>query len=200
MKNQLFISQLIGDVLFPILGFLLWDWSLYFILIFVLLDLLCDLVVTHFKANKIAQFQGAKSKFPFSLSLIAIALFALTLSTIHFLVFTHVPAINFAKELVAFWNYQDMGLPQGYLLLPLLILMSIQQYRLEFSMPAMYRKQVQKEVWKNHFTSYWFLLAFAGIGIGLVTLLQVNETILVCFLLLVLILRTVSTRFLQPAR
>lgn len=194
MKNQLFVLQLGGDLIFPLLGYFLWDWSLYFILLFLILDMLCTLVVTHLKARKIKLYQSEKS-FPFGKSALSIILLCVTLFLLHLMMIFHKPTINFPKEMIAFWNYKDMGIAQGYFLAPLLIVMSWQLYKIEFLMPALYRTQSQKTLWKQHYFSYCWLMAYAGIGIGQIVLLQVNELVLFIVLCLVLLTRAISSRF-----
>lgn len=194
MINQLFIAELASNLLFPILGYFFWDWTIYFILLFLLLDLLCDLIVTHYKARKIILFQGGTS-FDVVKSIMAIVLFLITMFLFHLVIYFFQEDVNFGKEIIAFWNLKDLGIAQGYFLLPLLIVVSIQQYKIGFQMPALYRTMKQTTLWKNHFKSYFWLIAFAGIAIGQVLLLQVSELILFIILCLVLLTRTVSTRF-----
>lgn len=157
--------QLAGDALIPLMGFFLWNWSLYFIVLFYLADLVIDEVFTNLKAGKIKEYNDNKRSSAYwkysSLFLLAVAVFLihLALSLFH-------PGIDFPKEIIAFWNYRDMGIEQGYILLPLLILIAYQRYKVEFLMPARYRDLELNQFWKKHLRSYLALIAGVGLAIG----------------------------------
>jgi len=53
MRVNTKLIQLAGDALIPILGFFFWDWGLYFIVIFYLLDYIVSEILTHLKAKRI---------------------------------------------------------------------------------------------------------------------------------------------------
>ena len=59
--NQKYV-QSFGDALIPILGYFFWNWNLYFIVLFYLLDLIASEVFMYFKSKKILQVQGGKWK------------------------------------------------------------------------------------------------------------------------------------------
>ena len=52
--------QLVSEALIPLLGFFLWEWSLYFILLFYFIDLFIDEVIMHVKSKKIESFHFNK--------------------------------------------------------------------------------------------------------------------------------------------
>jgi hypothetical protein len=56
MKQQAKITQLIGDMAIPIIGFYLWDWSMLFILFFYILDVAISTVFTFVKTISINSF------------------------------------------------------------------------------------------------------------------------------------------------
>jgi hypothetical protein len=44
---------LLSEALIPVLGFFLWDWGLYFILLFYFFDVLAQEIIMHLKSKKI---------------------------------------------------------------------------------------------------------------------------------------------------
>ena len=58
MRIQPKYIQILGDAVIPLLGFFVWNWNIYFILLFYLLDLLVKEVVIHFKSNRIVKFKA----------------------------------------------------------------------------------------------------------------------------------------------
>lgn len=88
------------------------------------------------------------------------------------------PGINFTQEMIAFWEYKDMGIQQGYILLPLLILIAYQRYKLEFLMPAKYRNIKQADLWRNHYKAYLVLIACIGLAIGVAVYFPLPDIVL----------------------
>jgi len=62
MRVQPKYLLLVSDALIPLLGLFVWNWSLYFILLFYLLDLLAREVLTHVKTKGIYKAQGLQKK------------------------------------------------------------------------------------------------------------------------------------------
>ena len=62
MKLNPKIIQVAADAAIPLMGFFLWDWSLYFILLFYLLDLLASEIIAHLSARKIREYNGQKKR------------------------------------------------------------------------------------------------------------------------------------------
>ena len=53
-ERQLYI-QILSNLLIPVLGFWLWNWNLYFIVLFYVLDILSSEVVVYLKSKKIGE-------------------------------------------------------------------------------------------------------------------------------------------------
>ena len=166
MSTRLKHIQLAGDALIPLFGLFIWNWSLYFILIYYLIDLLIGEILVQIKARRIAQCQEKNETwyrsafFSFLLFLSAVFLVHRVMGILH-------PELNFLSEFVAFWTYKELGIEQGYLLVPILILAAVQKYRFEFLMTGRYRTLQLKDLWKAHFMQYPLIIA--GSGIALVT-------------------------------
>jgi hypothetical protein len=177
MTKRMRYIQLAGDALIPLLGFFWWNWSLYFIILFYIADLIIGEVVTHIKARKIADFQQ-EGKFSFSNSLISVFLLLTAILLVHFGISLFHADLDFLKEMIAFWEYKDMGIQQGYILLPLLILIAYQRYKLEFLMPARYRNMSSNMLWRNQYRVYLALIAGAGLAIGSAVFFPLSDLVL----------------------
>lgn len=151
-----------SDALIPVLGFFLWDWSLYFILLFYFLDLIGREVVLHFKSHKIIETQGfPKPKDYLKTALSSAGHLMIVIAGSHMVLsFLH-PQIDFFDEMQRFWNYEEWGIKQGPLLLPLIGLAVYSQYRGQFLMRGKDRVTPIVGLWKQHFLAYRIM--FVGI-------------------------------------
>ena len=57
MNQRVKYVQLFTEALIPLLGFFMWDWGLYFILLFYFIDITTDEVFSHLKSKKIVAFK-----------------------------------------------------------------------------------------------------------------------------------------------
>lgn len=180
MKIQPKYIQLIGDAVIPLLGFFLWNWSLYFIILFYIIDLILAEVIIHLKTNKTLQQRvSEKHSFWFQQGLLSTFLFGVNCVLIHFAIRLLHPNIDFVKEALAFWSYKDMGIEQGYILLPILILVAYQKYKMEFLMPGLYKTIDLKELWKGQHKTAIILLAFIGLAFGIFSFITPPEWLLI---------------------
>lgn len=170
--------QVAGDALIPIAGYFFWNWGLYFILLYYLIDQVANEVFYHIKAKKINQFHAGKEKSNWIRKgfLSGILLLAVTV-LIHLTMLLIQPEINFLAEMRTFWEYKDFGIAQGYLLLPLIILVGFQRYKLEFIMPAKFRILNQATLWKPHIMALYMLLACVALAFGISSLVVMPELV-----------------------
>jgi hypothetical protein len=166
MKNQK-IMQLIADAIIPVLGFFWWNWSLYFIVLFYLLDYFSNEVFLHFKSNKIVAYQAIEKREWVKKGGLSFLLFVCAIFLIHLVMKSISPNIEFLKELISFWNYKDMGIEQGYILLPLIAIVGYQRFKMEFILPKRFQTISLLEVWKPHLTGHLILIGFIAFVIGL---------------------------------
>ncbi len=161
--------QLFSEAFIPLLGFFLWDWGLYFILLFYIIDVFANELVIHLKSRKTTDYQIEESNKAtwFKNSLISIFLIALMIILIHLVMWSIQPEINFLLEVKEFWNYTELGIKQGYVLLPLLFFVGYQQYRMQFLAGAKYRKTILRDLWKKHLQSFIVVIGFSGLVFGL---------------------------------
>ncbi len=169
--------QLIGDAIIPLAGALFFDWSLYFILIFYCIDLLASEVILHLKSKKTIEFRGINVKKWRQQGLKSGLLLILALLLIHLGVFFIQLGIDFSTELIDFMAYEEMGIQQGYILVPLIAFSAYQLYRMTFLMPARFRTITLDEIWHPHRTSLLIIIGFSGLVIGLSQLIIFHELV-----------------------
>lgn len=183
MQQQKYI-QLFADALLPLLGFFFWHWNLYFIVLFYLIDALGAMVFTHIEADKIQTIQKNGNQAWLIFGGISTTLFFIVLVVIHLLMLKIQPEIQFIKELIAFWQYEDMGFAQGYLLIPLLVFAGYQRYKMEFLIPKMAERIQMKTHWKKQVNSYSLLLLALLLTFGLTHFVVFTQTVYVSALII----------------
>lgn len=183
MQQQKYI-QLFADALLPLLGFFFWHWNLYFIVLFYLIDALGAMVFTHIEANNIQTIQKNGNQAWLIFGGISTTLFFIVLVVIHLLMLKIQPEIQFKNELIAFWQYEDMGFAQGYLLIPLLVFAGYQRYKMEFLIPKMAERIQMKTHWKKQVNSYSLLLLALLLTFGLTHFVVFTQTVYVSALII----------------
>lgn len=186
--------QAAADAAIPLMGFFLWEWSLYFILLFYLLDLFASEIIAHLSARKIREYNGQKIR-DAKQSMISLVLFMVTMFVVHVFVAVAVPGIDFKKEALAFWSYEDMGIAQGYVLIPLVLFVAIQRYRMEFLMRGKFRILQASSFWQQHFQMYFMLIGSVGLVLGLALLASIPE---VFYVLAAVVATTAYTLYFRP--
>ena len=173
--------QLVADALIPLLGLLVWNWSLYFILLFYFFDLISAEIIVHLKSKKTISFQGIAGlkKVWYKWGITSFSFLLLSIVMIHFAVYFISPGIDFKIEALAFWNYEEMGIKQGYILLPLVFFVSYQQYKMTFLMAGRFRNTQLNFLWKKHIIPLILIIAFAGICLGVSWFIQLPEAVYV---------------------
>lgn len=161
MRFQPKYILLVSDAIIPLLGLFVWNWSLYFILLFYLLDLLAREVLTHFKTREIYRAQGLKNTKKWQQKgILSGGLFITVVAAIHGAVWCMQPDIDFLKELQLFWEYEELGIQQGYILVPLIVYAAYAQFRMSFLMTGKAKHVLMDSLWKQHFVA--LLLIFVG--------------------------------------
>jgi hypothetical protein len=181
MPAKTIFLQVLADALIPLLGFYLWDWSLYFIFLFFVADELVDACFMLLKSKKIVVTQNNTQLEWFKQVSFSSLLLSGEIILLHAMVYMCDQKIDFSKEILDFLLYKDMGIEQGYILLPLLIFVGFQRYKLEFLVPKVYSKITLFNLWNGHRKRQYFLLSFMGICIGLISLGLRNEQVFLWF-------------------
>lgn len=165
--NRLKLIQAIGEAVIPVLGFFYFEWNLYFIILFYFIDLLTTEVFLHLKVNQILTFQSVRSypkKWKINTSVNSL-LVLITIVGTHFAVALLYPGISFKREFVDFVMYEEAGIPipQGFILLPIVVFGNYQQYKTMFLRPKLY----QRQSWSFLMYSRKRALIITLIGIGM---------------------------------
>lgn len=184
-KQRIFYIQLALEASIPLMGYFLWDWSLYFILLFYLLDIVASELIIHFKAKRIYQYQNSRAVLNSWVShgLISLVVFSVVLIMIHIAMMGFQPGIDFYKEAVAFWNYKDLGIKQGYLFVPLVLLMNWQQFKIDFVYTARHRTTEMKILWKQHLIGNVIIVAAALVSWVIIQFVALNELVFIISIL-----------------
>ncbi len=152
--------QLVAEIAIPLLGYFFWDWGFYFILLFFLLDYLVFLTFTFVKHRKIIDYRNTPYFFPTKQVLSTLLLFIFTI----IFIFSGLPLIgpfDFNRETWEFLSYKEMGIPQGFLLFPLVIYGGYAQYKMQFLMNGKFSQISATDNWKTHFFFSWMTLLAA---------------------------------------
>jgi hypothetical protein len=190
--------QWIGDLIIPILGFIFWDWSLYFILLFILLDMFTKEVVMHAKAYHVDKLHPNGKAQWLKKSVVNTVFFMSFLLLVHVAVLQVFPTLKFTIEWSRFWTYEDLGIQQGYVLLPILAVSGYMQFKQSFVLPNMAAKLTMSELWSPQIKlNVWRVLA-ASTWIGVARFIYLNESVWIGLVLGVVAVYQWITLFRQP--
>lgn len=163
MNFNLRLIQVLSDALIPVLGYLFWDWDLFFILLYYLLDLLISEIFMCFKSRSISLIRGLRIRETLAYFIVGMIIVSSILLLLRIFMLNLHPEINLIAETVEFWRYKDLGIEQGYILLPLLILVGYQRYKTEFIKSELHKKTSLKELWVLHYRELLRLLGYTGL-------------------------------------
>lgn len=140
-KKALLFQTLI-EALLPILGYFYWNWDASFILLFYLIDWILFWVLTLLKARKRIQFSGNSSEKQEAGKHLGIGVLCILSTSLA--VFYTLPNIHtdflWTERIWAFLTYSDMGIQQGFILIPLMVLSGYLTYKQQFLLPQLFRK------------------------------------------------------------
>jgi len=136
-KIEIF-SALLGDVALPLIGFLFWDWGFYFISLFFLFDLLFRTLFIKRRLKPIDELKNRRA-----IIFKAFLFTFLEVILIHCIVVGAFPHSNIGDSFIYFLTYEEMGIAQGVVLLPLLLLNEVMKIRNENKMGIPYSIRAQ---------------------------------------------------------
>jgi hypothetical protein len=191
-KRTAFIVQLIGELVIPLLGYFLWDWSLLFILLFYLIE---NLFFSYFRIETVREVKKTvwKKEQPRELKIFSksLTLWTIEFVLVHLFIAVIYPNQSFIKEWVDFFMYQDLGIPQGIILLPLIYISSRMKMKQDVMLNIRNLKSVEE---LNHMTvsfkHSWISIGNWGILIGINFFIPIHELINLSFVLILLIARS----------
>lgn len=186
LKKQLYI-QLLSNLIIPVLGFWWWNWSLYFILLFYLLDLISSELVQYLKIKKIKSFvqQDPERLVPPTkiYGFISLLFVVATIALIHLGMMLYQEGIDLKGELWNFVTYKEMGIPQGFILLPLIFMMAYSQFKMDFLMTQRFKVLEEKAIWKEHLKERFVIFTFSAITLFIAVAYQFKEWIVLVIIL-----------------
>jgi hypothetical protein len=195
--NRLKFIQAIGEAVIPLLGFFYFEWNLYFILLFYFIDLVTTEVFLHLKINQILKFQSVRSypkKWKVN-TLINSLLLIIVLAGAHVVIALLYPGISFEQEFIEFVMYEEAGvpIPQGFILLPIVVFGNYQQYKTMFLRPRLY----QRQSWNFLFYSRRraLLTTLGGIAVGFIVAYFITIPIVFYLMVIVVIKFIIDYKF-----
>lgn len=153
MKKVEIFSAIIGDAALPLLGFLFWDWGFYFIVLYFLFDIFIRAL---YLIKRVKLLPAIDLNYRFSL--LGIFLTIIEICLLHLLVYFSLSPVSLFQELWLFLSYEELGIAQGIVLLPLLFLNEIIKIRNEIKMksPQNLRYEILKS--SQHFQFYRMII------------------------------------------
>ena len=173
MKQAEKINALLGDVAFPLMGYFFLNWNLYFILLYFILDQVARTIFLPWRLKLTQLNQSEKIKI---IAQSSILLFS-ELFLIHFFLKALIPGIHLQKEISNFIHYSDMGIEQGYILLPLLILGEWLRMKQDLKTGIVGSKQLNNLLKNRHLS--FFRISFFSFFFGLQFFTPLKETMMI---------------------
>jgi len=167
------ISSLLGDVALPLFGYFFWNWDFYFILLFFMLDQISRVIFLPQRLKLTEISKKDKNK----IFLRQLVLLLIELLVIHSAVFLHQNKINFGKEFVSFLSYEDMGIAQGIILVPIIIASEWMRIKNELKMGIVGAKQLQ--IMNLNKRNSFLRIGFFALLIGIQSFFPLPEVALV---------------------
>lgn len=178
--KQSALFQTVLEAALPLAGYFYWHWDTSFILLFYLLDWILFLAINSVKAKKRFAFSqlAIEKKQAIRTLLLGTAFLVITCFVVLLTMQLLQPTFNFSERVVAFLRYNDMGIEQGYILLPLLLLNGISVYKQQFIRPELYKYLTMGQLINESSKQGLLLLACAGLFLGVALFVQLPEEIL----------------------
>jgi hypothetical protein len=164
--GKLKLVQALSELVIPLLGYFWWDWSLYFILLFYVLDLLVSASFSFVRERKIGHYRQQPLHFQPKYLLLTVLLITLLFFICLQALLQLDPTFDVGAATWKFLTYKELGIPQGILLVPLVIYTGYAQYRMNFLLTGRFSTQTIKEVWRTHFNTLLLALAAAALWFG----------------------------------
>jgi hypothetical protein len=167
MRVNLKLIQVVSDALIPVLGFFLWGWGLFFILLYYLIDLLVSELFMYIKTRAIQLKQGGHVLQTVWYIVLGQLLIVSSLLLVRIFILNAHPELDLRQEIIAFWRYKDLGIQQGYILIPLVFFVGFQRYKTEFLRPRKNETESISVIWQRRLKSLVLLLTCVGFMAGL---------------------------------
>ncbi len=159
--------QIILEAILPIVGYFYWNWDTSFILLFYFLEWTLFLAITSAKGRKRYYYLGDPNEKKEALRNVSLGFVWLFLSCIIFgFTLIHLEInLSWLERIHAFITYSDMGIAQGYLLIPILILNGVMVYKQQFISVGRYKTLSMKEITAGAHVQGLIVLVFATLSL-----------------------------------
>jgi len=178
LRHQEKIAVLIGDVALPLIGFFFWDWGFYFIALYFLIDQFAKQV---FLLPRLVSAQVilpqkaiifAKSMLLFLFQILMILLINYQLN----------PHFNLYHESINFIMYKDMGIQQGFILVPLLF--AAEWLKLKTDNKVIKSSEIKRLKINHVLKQAQILLSILGLLLGIINFTLIPELLAVFIFLI----------------
>jgi hypothetical protein len=184
-QKQAFLLQTLLEALIPLIGYVAWGWDLSFILLFYLLDWLLAFGILIAKGRKRYLFSQNSTERSLLVRRVASGAILMTAACAAFglSVVLLQPELSWTERILSFLTYKDMGIEQGYVLVPLIVLNGVMVYRQQFVMTGRFRVQDMSAITRPFIQQGLVLLGCAGALLGIASLFSFSEEILIFILI-----------------
>lgn len=193
-QRKLLIIQIVSELAIPLIGYFFWDWTLFFILIFYILE---NLFLYYFRIETLRQVKTVifKSKVgtDYKQLLISFGFWIQEFILIHLFISTINTNLSIGHEWYNFIMYEELGIPQGIVLIPLMIFAS--RMKMKQDIPLILKKINHPDELKNKKISYRYsliTLGFWGMMIGFNYFFHLHDAINLIFIISLLLFRAIQ--------
>ncbi len=173
MRHQEKIAVLIGDVALPLIGFFFWDWGFYFIALYFLIDQFAKQVFLLPRLVS-AQVILPQKAIIFTKSLL---LFLFQIMMILLINYQLDPHFNLFQESINFIMYKDMGIQQGFILVPLLF--TAEWLKLKTDNKVIKSTEIKRFKINHVLKQAQILLSILGLLLGIINFTLIPELLVV---------------------
>jgi hypothetical protein len=193
-QKKLIFIQICSELAIPLIGYFFWNWSLLFILIFYIIE---NLFLSFFRLETLHQTKIAvlrtKINRNYKQFLSSFFFWIFEFGLIHFFISTLDSNVSIGQEWFNFIMYQELGIPQGLLLIPLMFFasrMKMKQDVLLILKKVNYPDELNKKTINNTYS--FVAIGFWGLLIGLNYLFHPQQIINLLLILLLLLFRALQ--------
>ncbi len=178
MKSQEKIVILLGDIAFPLIGFFFWNWGFYFIALYFIIDQLAK------QAFLIVRLKNISLQFTEKAILLSksMALFFFEVLIIILINYQMTVEFNPINGIINFLSYEDMGIQQGVVLIPLLIFAEWMKTRTERR--SKQSDEIKQQNINRSLQQSQIRLSMLGIIVGIVNFNMLTELLIVILFLI----------------
>ena len=179
--KRLFLVQTLFEAIIPVIGYFEWNWDLSFILLFYFLDWVLATAITAAKGIRRYRYssEAPEKRILLRSLLLSSGLLASACTLTALAIVQLVPELSWTERIWKFLTYKDLGIEQGIILVPLMVLNGIMVYRQQFVTPARYRTQTMGTITQPLVQQGALLLGSSGLLLGMVQFVQFPQEVLI---------------------